>query len=801
LATQDERLAAIAAAAASVLRRTPYHAVRAGDVASAVRLPDERGRSEVWLYNEVRNRRVLVALAAAHAWQEFPGRADWSPSGPADSVTAARSAATAAFAVVVAFHRAEQPLMTAVGYGMGDISTAEKRQLAAESGQSPPRWPDSVWGRVAAAAWRGRCDVFTDFLGPVLRECAESVTYLAEADDADSASRLSDIAFRTCLADREGPAELVARGLAALWFERDLTQLAGTLPRDLESSEAALAAVVRRRTDPRAEANANSVVVRLLLEAGTLHRRCVREARRTVSLWQDLAAERSATAESEARGHDLQRLSDTASHLGLAAARYGDRASAANAWKLSRWVAEHELNNDVSRIARADTNLAALAAEAGHGPQAASLVSGVFETRLALAERHPGSAAAWRRLTVTARVRADIARVGGRVGEGLRLAADLLADRQARLGDPAHADVAEARLVFGQALLAAGHPTAARRHLEEAADSRRGRFLATSSQVQEDLLWLARAALVLEQPRAVLELLGGQAAGTDWFRDQVSFRLGYTARRLAALAVAGLGRTEEATAALLADRERLADLPLGGGLGGGLDGPPDAGLNAGLNEDANEDANEYQDGGPDPLAADFDRALGEVALLRGDAADAMAILSRLAHTETGSVPLPARGWTLVLLARAADRLGQAGRAAECFRLVTGLSATEPSATGPSAPGPSAPGPSAAGLSATEPSATGLGATGIGAAGIDPGHPVILTARYDEAVRRAARGDTREAADLLQPVLDRTLLAHGYAALGEAHPLLARARTLAERLGIAVPGTVVAIDEASLDIDV
>ena len=763
MATQDERLAAIAAAAAAVLRRTPYHAVRAGDVASAVRLPNERGRSEVWLYNEVHNRRVLVALAAAHAWREFPGRTDWSLPGPADSVTVdsvtgARSAATAALAVVVAFHRAEQSLMTGVGYGIGDISTAEKRQLAAEADVSPPRWPDSALGRVAAAAWRGRCGVFTDFLGPVLRECAESVTYLAEADAADSASRLSDIAFRTCLADQEGPVELVARGLVALWFERDLTRLAGTLPRDLESSEAALAAVVRRRTDPRAEANANSVVVRLLLEAGTLHRRCVREARRTVSLWQDLAAEGSGSAAADlqaadlqaadfnARGHDLQRLSDTASHLGLAAARYGDRASAADAWKLSRWVAEHELNNDVSRVARADTNLAALAAETGHGPAAASLISGVFETRLALAERHPGSAAAWRRLTVTARVRADIARIGGHVSDGVRLAANLLADRHARLGDPAHADVAEARLVFGQALLAAGHPATARRHLEEAADARRGRFLATSTQVQEDLLWLARAALVLEQPRAVLDLLAGQAAGTDWFRDQVSFRLGYTARRLAALATAGLGQTEEATAALAADRERLASLPLGGGLDGAL--------------------NESPDEGPDPLAADFDRALGLVALLRGDAASAMATLSVLADTETGSVPLPARGWTLVLLGRAADRLGRSERAAECFGLVTGLSATE-----------------------------------LGVAAIDPGHPVILTARYDEAVRRAARGDTREAADLLEPVLDRSMLAHGYATLGEAHPLLTRARTLAERLGIAVPGTAVALDEASLDIDV
>jgi tetratricopeptide (TPR) repeat protein len=730
MAAQDERLAAIAAAAAGVLRRTPYHAVRAGDVAAAVRLPGERGRSAVWLYNEVRNRRVLVALAAAHAWRDFPGRTDWSCPQPIESVTAARSAAAAALGVIVAFHRAEQPLMTQVGYGIGDISTAEKRQLAAGNDVTPPRWPVSGWGRVASAAWLGRCEVFTDFLGPVLRACAGSVTYLAEADAIDSASRLSDIAFRTCLADQDGPVDLIARGLAALWFERDLTRLAGTLARDLESSETALAAVIRRRTDPRAEANANSVVVRVLLEAGTLHERCVREARRSVSVWQDLVAAGDEMSDSQTRGHDLQRLSDAASHLGLAASRYGDRAAAGGAWQLSRRVAERDLNHDVSRIARADTNLAGLGAEIRQGPEAAGVIADVYQTRLALAERQPENAAAWRRLTVTARTRADIARAGGRVGDGVRLAAELLADRQARLGDPAHADIAEARLVFGQALLAAGHPVAARRHLEEAADTRRGRFLVASYRVQEDLLWLARAALVLEQPSAVLDLLAGQAAGTDWFCNQVSFRLGFTARRLLAQATGGLGRAEEAAAVLLADRERLAEQPLDEGL--------------------------------DPLAADFDRALGEVALLRGDAAGAMATLAGLAEAEArAGMPLPARGWTLVLLGRAAGRLGEAGRAAECFGMVTEL----------------------------------------GAGGIDAAHPVILTARYDEAVRRAATGDTREAADLLEPVLDRTVLAHGHAALGEAHPLLARARALAERLGITVPDPGAAIDEASLDIDV
>jgi hypothetical protein len=102
----------------------------------------------------------------------------------------------------------------------------------------------------------------------------------------------------------------------------------------------------------------------------------------------------AAMPDSETRGHDLQRLSDTASHLGLAAARYGDRETARDAWQLSRRVAEQDLNHDVSRIARADTNLAGLTAETGHGPDAASVISGVFATRLVLAERQPENAAA-----------------------------------------------------------------------------------------------------------------------------------------------------------------------------------------------------------------------------------------------------------------------------------------------------------------------------------------------------------------------------------------------------------------------
>jgi hypothetical protein len=320
------------------------------------------------------------------------------------------------------------------------------------------------------------------------------------------------------------------------------------------------------------------------------------------------------------------------------------------------------------------------------------------------------------------------------VVDAVRLATDLLTDRQARLGDPGHADIAEARLVLGEALLSAGHPAAARRQIEEAADMRRGRFLAVSYRAQEDLIWLAKTALALEHPRTVLELLAGQAAVTDWFCERVSFRLGYTARRLLALARGHLGDIEEATAALLADRRRLGDWPL------------DAGL--------------------DPLTADFDRSLGELALNgpRAQVKRAADTLARLAEAEEGEAevrpPPAARGWTLVLLGRAGGRLGDADLAQRCFRSVTALAAE----------------------------------------GIDPCHPVILSAHYDEALRCAGIGDTGQAGSLLAPLLDRTLLGHGRPALGEAHPLLVRGRALAERLGISLPGTTTGLDEASLDID-
>jgi len=410
-------------------------------------------------------------------------------------------------------------------------------------------------------------------------------------------------------------------------------------------------------------------------------------------------------------------MCDTTTHLGLAALRYGDTRLAEQAWQLSRDVAEDKLGRDVSRIARADNNLAALAAEIGRPADAWTQIQQVFQARTVLLDKAPDDPAAWRRLSTTARTRAEIARRAGRVIDAVQLAADLLADRRGRRPAPEDPDVADALLLLGQALLVGGHPAEARHHIERAAATRRRLFVQTSYRVQEDVVWLARTALAGEYPGTAAGLLARQAVITTWFSERVSFRLGYAARRLLALARARLADIEQAEAALRSDRDGLVRLPI--------------------------------DAAADPLAHDFARAIGEVRLLAGDPSEAVRLLDQLATAEARfSSATPAHGWTLILLGRAADKLGDSRRGEECFRRVSNLADS----------------------------------------GVDPRHPVILAARYDEAARRAAIGESIRAGELLAPLLDRRQLGHGRPALGEDHPLLGMARDLADRLGIAVAST-------------
>ena len=73
-----------------------------------------------------------------------------------------------------------------------------------------------------------------------------------------------------------------------------------------------------------------------------------------------------------------------------------------------------------------------------------------------------------------------------------------------------------------------------------------------------------------------------------------------------------------------------------------------------------------------------------------------------------------------------------------------------------------------------------------AAEVEDRHPLLLEARYDEAVREVGAGHLHSAAGLLAPLLDRAPLAHGLPPLGEGHPALTAARRLAGRIGVPVP---------------
>ena len=309
MATQDERLAAIAAAAADVLRRTPYHAVRAGDVAAAVRLPGERGRSAVWLYNEVRNRRVLVALAAAHAWRDFPGRADWSCPRPIGSVTAARSACVvAALAVIVRVPPGRADADELCRRRHRDIATAGEEALVARLRPDSACLRESPCGPGSRRLLGGLgAHVFTDFLrtGAASVRRVRRIFLLEPYPLARSASRSSYVASARCLADREGPASTWSR--AGSWRWRRPRCCTWSLPRDLEGGEN-----LRWRRSPGGGQTAGPRRMQSPSWSGSCSRRlpctngCVRR-RRTVSLWQGVAAATS-TAGSPSKVRRCSRL-------------------------------------------------------------------------------------------------------------------------------------------------------------------------------------------------------------------------------------------------------------------------------------------------------------------------------------------------------------------------------------------------------------------------------------------------------------------------------------------------------------
>ncbi len=66
--------------------------------------------------------------------------------------------------------------------------------------------------------------------------------------------------------------------------------------------------------------------------------------------------------------------------------------------------------------------------------------------------------------------------------------------------------------------------------------------------------------------------------------------------------------------------------------------------------------------------------------------------------------------------------------------------------------------------------------------LDATHPTVLGARLGLALQRVRSDRAAEVGDLLAPLLDRRVLAHGKPALGDGHPLLAEAMALAARAG-------------------
>jgi tetratricopeptide (TPR) repeat protein len=561
----EDRLSAIAAAAVEVLRTRDYHAARTEDIAAAVRMDaDKDGRSRrgrrsaVWVYSEVKSRRVLVALAAFHAWKAHQARLT-GPAGrpPPASLAEAQERLAEALTEIVRFHRAQRMLMTQVAYGIGDVGTSEKR---ASSATTAPQWHSGPFGRVAAEGYRFRIGAFADFLAEHLRAAAQAVMDPPEEEIQHSAQSLSDLAFRACIGDLEGPIDRIGSGLAAYWYERDLLRLAGPWVRELDAAERSLAATRQRGTDPRAEAYAHMVVIRVLLEAGTLHARSADEGARLVDHLRSLSG-----WEGSETSTDRRALSDAAARQGLSLVCYGRLAAAREAFTLSREAAE-----DPSLVARADQNLADVALQAGDVSSALVLAADVRDRRDRLAAQaadEPAHRAACRRLSLTDELLARATIRSGQVVRGVTLATEILATRTAAPDDFGTNAVANAQVLVADALVSAGHPGEAYEAARKAFRQLHTTSMPGSDRIQRAQVLLARIARAEGRPQHAIELLRDAPALSAWFADRVSARLSYAARVLLAAALGESGGLAESGERL----EQLSASPLPGAVAGETD--------------------------------------------------------------------------------------------------------------------------------------------------------------------------------------------------------------------------------------
>ncbi|WP_147268935.1 hypothetical protein [Sphaerisporangium album] len=646
MSAQERRLSAIGEAAAEVLRHTDYHLVRAEDVAAAVRLSREGHsgrRSAVWLYNEVKSRRVLVALALRHAFAEFADRA--GPREPLEtpgSLVEARDLLTQALLLVARFHRAEAFLTQQVQLGIGDIATSEKRQSAP---QGPPSWPDTAIGRTAAAGWSGRVVAYADHLAPVIAAAARAVCLPPPGWARACAEKLSDLAFDALTDDLDGPVDRQAAALSAHWYERHLIPLAGTWINDLDVAERARDVARRSAPGTPAEADAQAGVLRALLDTGILLKRAAREAGELAGLLESPEA-------GPAAGAALGTRCDVQNRRGLALLRYGDLETARATFESSLEIAEKQRSLDpddaAAHAARARHHLGETLVEAGRPVEGRRLIEQARSAREAGGTGDTGgtggtgaASRAWRRLTLTAQAAARAAVRSGQVVEGLRQAEAVVTDRQARLGDPGDINVVAARVSLGEALLEAGQPIEARHLLQEAGRQRADLLQPTAYWPNHDLVRTAQAELALRDPGTVVRLLERAPVLDDWFAAQVSARLWVEARVVHAQALA-LGEDPGTAVAALGElAERLAADP------------------------------------GDALPLTVRRALAEVLLLSGDPNEAAAVLRTVRAAESDPGDPPGRARTSLLAARCEDARGDDKAAARHRAALAGVKGLDP----------------------------------------------------------------------------------------------------------------------------
>ena len=550
----EGRLSAIATAAEAALRRSTYASMRVEDVAALVDLPTGRGRprrggggrSPMWLYGEIRAKRVLAGLAAAHAWRH--DTAALQPLGAVpETVTGMRAAAKAAFLEIVTFCQRERKLLDQIRAGLGDPSAHERRG----GDDTPPTWQvGGPYATVAYEAWQGRCAAFAEFLQNRLGQAVQAVAPPAP-DDLQIAQHLSNLATHACSDGNADPADDVAAGLTGYWFDRYLAARIGWL-NGVAEAEQTLDRSRRSGQAGRHVAAAAGVLVTELLGSDVLLQRAAAEADAAHHSIAEMLAGQYSPGAGPLRdaARDLAELQcDLTSRHGLALLRQGRLAEAREPLGQSLALAHDVLGQDRARAARARTNLAEARAIGGHGVEALSLIADAVDVRKALVGA-TDTPTTRQRLAISEHTMVRVLIAAGRTGAARRLAQRLFQD-SVRHG--VHEEVA--RRTLGVALRAAGHPHAARQHLERAHNGDSPWYLPFSRTYRDTVLELCRCALDLAQPTEVLRLSAFPPAAEDWFRKTVSPAL---AMQLSVCQVLALA--EDGDAAALPEAERLVAL-------------------------------------------------------------------------------------------------------------------------------------------------------------------------------------------------------------------------------------------------